>query len=103
MIPPEDFDVRFECLCALVNISRYTPNYDWHALAHRWLERCREKYIKSKVDEKWYGAANRNYNYNVNTIYHYAKHFNPGWSPRDASKSVVLVRASDVVTEGLAV
>ena len=97
MIPSDDRDVWFECLCALVNVSRYSPGYDWCALGHRWSAKS-HKYDRDEVDAKWHDdLANRNYNYSVATIYHYAKKFNPGWSPRGGKKAAILLSASDIV------
>jgi hypothetical protein len=94
VIPSDDRDVWFEVCCALVRISRYSPNYDWFALWDEWSARCPEKYDADEVHAKWHDdVANRDYPYSVRTLYYYAKFFNPTWSP--PSDTAVAVRLDD--------
>jgi hypothetical protein len=92
VIPSDDRDVWFEVCCALVRISRYSPNHDWFALWNEWSARCPEKYDVNEVHAKWHDdVANRDYPYSIRTLYHHARFFNPTWTPpRDTAITVTL-------------
>jgi hypothetical protein len=87
VVPSDDRDNWFKVGCALVNLSRAVPDFDWFSLYDRWSSTCEEKYDEDDVAEKWHGdIAKRYYHYTFRTIFWLADKADLNWRTRFAAR-----------------
>jgi Primase C terminal 2 (PriCT-2)/Family of unknown function (DUF5906)/Bifunctional DNA primase/polymerase, N-terminal len=85
LVSSDDRDTWFKVGCALVNLSRAVPDFDWSGLYDQWSSKCEEKYDEDDVAAKWRDISEHDYSYTFRTIFWLADKADPSWRVRFAA------------------